>query len=64
MGGGGRQALLWAATDSQLLTPNGPNTAAGDLGKRALELYAKAKAIRHNKSSHGGRCYFAHAERL
>jgi hypothetical protein len=36
-----RQALLWAATDSQLLTPNGPNTAGDDLRKRA---------IRHNKS--------------
>jgi hypothetical protein len=43
-----RQALLWAATDSQLLTPNGPNTAGDDLRKRALEFYAKA--IRHNKS--------------
>jgi hypothetical protein len=49
--GGFRQALLWAATDSQLLTPNGPNTAGDDLRKRALEFYAKAKAIRrHNKS--------------
>ena len=48
--GGFRQALLWAATDSQLLTPNGPNTAGDDLRKRALEFYAKAKAIRHSKS--------------
>jgi hypothetical protein len=32
--------LLWAAT----------NTAGDDLWKRALEFYAKAKAIRHNKS--------------
>jgi hypothetical protein len=38
---------LRAATDSQLLTPNGPNTAGDDLRKRALEFYAKA--IRHNK---------------
>jgi hypothetical protein len=49
---GFRQALLWAATDSQLLMPNGPNTAGGDLRKRALEFYAKAKAIRHSKSMH------------
>jgi hypothetical protein len=28
--------------------PNDPNTAGGDLRKRALELYAKAKAIRYN----------------
>jgi hypothetical protein len=48
--GGFRQALHWAATDSQLLTPNGPKTAGDDLRKQALELYAKAKAIRHNKS--------------
>jgi hypothetical protein len=48
--GGFRQALLWAATNSQLLTPNGPNTARDDLRKRALEFYAKAKAIRHTKS--------------
>jgi hypothetical protein len=46
----GHKDLLWAATDSQLLTPNAPNTAGGDLRKRALEFYAKAKAIRHNKS--------------
>jgi hypothetical protein len=38
-------ALLWAATDSQLPTPNGPNTAGGDLQKRALGFYAKTKAI-------------------
>jgi hypothetical protein len=49
--------LLWAATDSQLLTPNGmngPNTAGGDLRKRALEFYAKAKAIRHKAPSASG----------
>jgi hypothetical protein len=33
-----------------MLTPNGPNTAGDDLRKRALEFYAKAKAIRHNTS--------------
>ena len=45
-----RNALLWAATDSALLTPNGPNPAGDGLRWRALEFYAKATAIRHNKS--------------
>jgi hypothetical protein len=45
-----RNALLWAATDSALLTPNGPNPTGGGLWQRALELYAKASDIRHNKS--------------
>jgi hypothetical protein len=51
---GGGLAALWAPTHSQLLMPNGPNTAGDDLRKRALEFCAKAKAIRHP----------AHAKRL
>jgi hypothetical protein len=63
--GGCRQALLWAAKDSQLLTPNGPNTAGGDLRKRALGFYAKAKAIRHAQPQQvHGHCCPAHAKRL
>jgi hypothetical protein len=45
-----RGALLARADhrrQTQLLTPNGPNTAGDDPRKRALEFYAKAKAIRH-----------------
>ena len=45
-----RNALLWAATGSALLTPNDPNPAGDGLRRRALEFYAKATAIRHNKS--------------
>ena len=45
-----RNALLWAATDSALLMPNGPNPAGDGLRRRALEFYAKATAIRYSKS--------------
>jgi hypothetical protein len=50
---GFRKALLWAATDSQLLKPNGPNSAGGGLRKQAREFYANIKAIHHSKSIMG-----------
>jgi hypothetical protein len=48
-GGSARPSSGQPQTHLQLPTPNGPNTAWDDLRKRALEFYAKAKAIRHNK---------------
>jgi hypothetical protein len=61
--GGVRQALLWAATDPQLLTPNGRNTAGDDLRKRALE-FALCQGQGHPPQQVHRRCYPAHAKRL